>query len=93
MIVGDITREDVFSIFPFNNTVDRVTMKGKDIKNMLEASVSDLCADGTCYGSGFLQLSGLRVTYLVTDTNSGNRIQGRTNAFDLLHFCSKMNSI
>merc|ERR1711971_1319773 len=75
LIVGDITREDVFAVFPFNNTVDRVTMKGKDVKYMLEASVSDLCSDGTCYGSNFLQLSGLRVTYLVTDTNSGNRIQ------------------
>ena len=57
-------------------------MKGKDVKYMLEASVSDLCSDGTCYGSNFLQLSGLRVTYLVTDTNSGNRIQGRTHALD-----------
>ena len=73
--MGDITREDIFSVFPFNNTVDKVTMKGKDVKFMLEASVSDLCSDGTCYGSSFLQLSGLRVTYRVTDNNSGNRIQ------------------
>ena len=55
--------------------IDLFLIKGKDIKYMLETSVSDLCGDGSCYGSGFLQLSGLRVTYRVTDTNSGNRIK------------------
>ena len=58
-----------------NPQIDLFLIKGKDIKYMLETSVSDLCGDGSCYGSGFLQLSGLRVTYRVTDTNSGNRIK------------------
>ena len=31
LIVGDITREDVFAVFPFNNTVDKVTMKGRNL--------------------------------------------------------------
>ena len=61
LIQGDITREDVFAVFPFNNTVDKVTMTGKDIKYMLEHSVSDLCPNATCYASSFLQLSGIQV--------------------------------
>lgn len=31
---GDITKADVFEVFPFNNTVVLVNMKGKDIKSL-----------------------------------------------------------
>ena len=68
---------------PLSNSpqIDLFLIKGKDVKYMLETSVSGLCSDGSCY-SNVLQLSGIRVTYRVTDTNSGNRIKERcTNTF------------
>ena len=61
---------------PINNSpqIDLFLIKGKDIKYMLERSVSGLCSNGSCY-SNVLQLSGIRVTYRVTDTNKYNRIK------------------
>ena len=61
---------------PLSNSpqINLFLIKGKDVKYMLETSVSGLCSDGSCY-SNVLQLSGVRVTYRVNDTNSGNRIK------------------
>ena len=61
---------------PISNSpqIDLFLIKGKDIKYMLERSVSGLCSNGSCY-SNVLQLSGIRVTYRVTDTNKYNRIK------------------
>ena len=50
-------------------------MTGKEIRDMLEEAVSDLCPDKSCYAEGFLQVSGIKMTVLVTDDNAGNRIQ------------------
>ena len=50
-------------------------MTGNEIRNMLEEAVSDLCPNKTCYAEGFLQVSGIKMTVLVTDDNAGNRIQ------------------
>ena len=41
LVEGDITGEDIFNILPFNNTVDRLRMKGKDIKSCLEEIILD----------------------------------------------------
>ena len=46
-----------------NPQINLFLIKGKDIKKMLETSMGDM------------QLSGLRVTYRVNDTNYGNRIK------------------
>ena len=50
-------------------------MTGEEIRIMLEEAVSDLCPNQTCYAEGFLHLSGIKMTVLVTDDNAGNRIQ------------------
>ena len=46
-----------------NPQINLFLIKGKDVKKMLETSM------------GYMQLSGLRVTYRVNDTNYGNRIK------------------
>ena len=73
--IGELTYEDIFAILPFNNTIDHVIMKGEEIREILEEVVGDLCPNKTCYAQGFLQVSGIKMTVLVTETNSGNRIQ------------------
>ena len=50
-------------------------MTGEEIRIMLEEGVSDLCPNQTCYAEGFLHMSGIKMTVLVTDDNAGNRIQ------------------
>ena len=71
-----MTYEDVFSILPFNNTIDRITMTGGEILETLEEAISDLCANMTCNPEEFLQVSGIKMKAIVRDDNSGNRIAG-----------------
>ena len=71
---GSITREDVFNVMPFNNTVDKVTMDGFNLKELLEDYAYGLCANASCYAGTFLQMSGLRVTYDIYEDNAGNRV-------------------
>ena len=42
---GEITGEDIFNILPFNNTVDRVRLRGDKIRRILEENIADLCWD------------------------------------------------
>ena len=75
IIQGNIAGEDIFNVLPFNNTVDRLTMKGKDIRFQLEKAIEDLCPNKTCYSS-FLQVSkGVRLVYRIQAHNQGNRIE------------------
>ena len=75
LVEGNITGEDIFNVLPFNNTVDRLTMKGKDIRFQLEKAIEDLCPNKTCYSS-FLQVSkGVRLVYRIQAHNQGNRIE------------------
>ena len=41
--IGDITGEDVFSVLPFNNTVDLIQLTGRDIIEVLEWNIAGLC--------------------------------------------------
>ena len=75
ILKGELTYEDVFAILPFNNSIDRVTMKGIEIRDTLEDAVSSLCPNQSCSAGGFLQVSGIKMKVLVTDNNSGHRIQ------------------
>ena len=54
---GNITGEDVFSVLPFNNVVDRVVMNGAGMKTVLEGFAAGLCPDQSCYPGTFLQVS------------------------------------
>jgi 2',3'-cyclic-nucleotide 2'-phosphodiesterase (5'-nucleotidase family) len=71
---GEITGEDIFFVLPFSNIVDKVTIKGEDIKQLLEDYASQLCPTADCYAPTFLQMSGLRVVYDVFEDNMGNRV-------------------
>ena len=72
---GEITGEDVFGVIPFNNTVDRVVLAGRDIKAVLEWNVAGLCPNQTCEPAEFYQVAGLRVDYNIKGHNQGRRIQ------------------
>ena len=75
LVEGNITGEDIFNILPFNNTVDRVLMKGKDIKYKLEGVISGLCPNKTCYSSFWQVSKGIRLVLLIQSHNQGHRIQ------------------
>ena len=62
---GPVTFNDIFSVFPFGNTIATCEMTGQQILDALEFSVSSLPVE---FG-GFLQVSGLRFeAYLQTDS-------------------------
>ena len=60
---------------PWNNTIDRVTMKGYELIEILEDALSILSEDDNSYKDDFLQVSGIKMTVLVLNENAGNRIQ------------------
>lgn len=57
---GNITLANIFTVLPFGNALGIMDLKGSEIKEALEYSVKD--APTTAFG-GFLQVSGLKVTY------------------------------
>lgn len=73
LIAGEITKEDILNVMPFNNTVDKIKIKGEDLKTVLEENVYGLCPNQSCYSASLLQLSGLRVVYDIYDNNMGKR--------------------
>ena len=75
LVEGEITGEDVFNILPFNNTVDRLLMTGKDIRSKLEDVIKDLCPNQTCYSSFWQVSQGVRLLYKIQSHNQGHRIE------------------
>ena len=63
MVIGEITGEDMYNVLPFENTVDRLTMTGQDVKDVLEGYATGFCANSDCYPGTYLQMSGLHVVY------------------------------
>ena len=57
---GEITYRDIYQVSPFNNTVVLIKLSGRQIKEVLEQSVSG--------SAGFLQVSGLKFSYDVRRT-------------------------
>ena len=53
---GNITGEDVLSVLPFANVIDRLVMNGAGIKRVLEGFAAGLCPNQTCYPGTFLQV-------------------------------------
>ncbi len=84
---GVITYETLYTIHPFGNTAVIVKLTGKEIKQILEISASALKGKNDKYNpnertptGGFLQVSGLRVTYDLNQPptlidNKGNLIK------------------
>ena len=56
---GGLIRRDVYTLVPFSNAVVKVEVTGAALRQMLEHSLAQ--ADNQ--GGGFLQVSGVRVTY------------------------------
>ena len=64
--IGNISFSDMMGMMPFSNTVDLITLTGRDLKTILEFSARGLAmeekADGTLEvintKGGFLQVSG-----------------------------------
>ena len=71
---GEITGEDVFGVIPFNNTVDRVVLAGRDIRAVLEYNVASMCPNQTCEPVEFYQVAGLKVDFHIKGHNQGRRI-------------------
>jgi 2',3'-cyclic-nucleotide 2'-phosphodiesterase (5'-nucleotidase family) len=56
---GPLIRRDVYALLPFNNAVVKVELTGAALRQMLEHGLAQ--ADNQ--GGGFLQVSGVRLTY------------------------------
>lgn len=57
-LLGNITLADIYTVVPYANNIDVVTMKGSTIKSMLEHSVSDYDPFHPDPRGWFLQVSG-----------------------------------
>ncbi|MFH1038378.1 MAG: bifunctional UDP-sugar hydrolase/5'-nucleotidase [PVC group bacterium] len=62
---GPITRRDVFTVLPFNDTIITMELTGRQIRELIEQSLT--------MKKGMLQISGLRVEYSV-DRPEGKRV-------------------
>ena len=73
--VGNITYEDVLSVQPFDNTVDKVVMTGEGIKMSLEAAAASIDFNNPDGYPGFgYQVTGVRFNITVGPDNVNNRI-------------------
>jgi len=72
---GEITGEDVYYVMPFENTVDKLVLKGSELKKALERAASNLDPDDRDKYPGWgLQVAGMRLEIDVSPNNRGERI-------------------
>ena len=71
--IGNISFSDMMGLIPFTNTIDLITLTGKDLKSVLEFSAKGLVwTEGNISGKGsFLQVSGIlfRNLYYIININ------------------------
>ena len=60
-------------IIQCNACLFQVTIRGSNIKGLLEEYAAQLCPTADCYATTFLQVSGLRVVYTILEDNIGDR--------------------
>lgn len=70
----DITLGDLFTAFPYENTMDSIQLTGQHLRSVLEHSVSRSRSETKFVGQNMLQLAGLRVIYDVRRP-VGDRLQ------------------
>ena len=70
---GNVTMEDLLTSFPFSNTFDAISLRGRHIREALEHSVAKLNADGSGDNGRFLQVSGFKVV-IDTTKDVGSRV-------------------
>ena len=68
------TGEDIFNLLPFNNSVDRATIKGSGIIAILEVYAAKLCTNASCHVGAFPQVSGLKIVYDIYEDNKFDRV-------------------
>jgi len=61
--IGKIRMENIMTVFPFESTIDTMSLLGKHIREALEHGVKDFSEDGKNKEGGFFQISGLKVQY------------------------------
>lgn len=71
---GRITLEDILTVFPFQNTVDLIEIKGKHLREAFEFSVEGYDPKGFHLAGKFLQVSGIQVVYDIRRP-SGQRVK------------------
>lgn len=59
---GTLRMQNLFDMLPFDNRLVSISLKGRDLKRILEKSIS-AANDNPASSSNFLQISGLQVTY------------------------------
>jgi len=57
--VGPLTKRDVYGLLPFPDTVQKLEMRGRDLRAALEYSLAQTDREG----GGFLQISGIRLIW------------------------------
>ena len=55
---NDITMEDLLNVFPYENSIDVMELKGGTIRKVLEKSAKLLSPEKLNTGGGFIQVSG-----------------------------------
>ncbi|MDP8237144.1 MAG: 5'-nucleotidase C-terminal domain-containing protein [Candidatus Erginobacter occultus] len=66
LLQGPITRRDVYTVLPFDNSIVTLELAGGQIRELLEQSLT--------FKKGLLQISGLRVEYSL-EAPEGNRVR------------------
>ncbi|GFU12179.1 protein 5NUC [Includes: UDP-sugar hydrolase [Nephila pilipes] len=79
---GNVTFEDVISVAPFGNTMDVVALKGKYLRQVLETSMRDYDLDSIDPPGSFLQVSGMRLTYNVSEPVGSRLIEAYVRCAD-----------
>jgi len=74
---GSISLEDILTVFPFQNTIDLIEIKGKHLREAFEFSAKGYDPKGFHLAGKFLQVSGIRVVYDMRRPE-GNRVKTLT---------------
>ena len=80
----EVSEKNLTKILPFGNTIDIVTVTGKQLRQIMELSASALVAEGEHFDpafrvldGGFLQISGLKVVYDLKEKAASFDAEGR----------------
>ncbi|XP_021964441.1 snake venom 5'-nucleotidase [Folsomia candida] len=71
---GSISMDDILTVLPFSNTIDLIEIQGNHLREAFEFSVQDYDPKGFHLAGKFLQVSGMRVVYDITQPN-GKRVK------------------
>lgn len=76
--IGEITYNDIRSLFPFDNTIDSFELRGDHLKEVFEHAVEESWKPDKFVGKWLIQVSGVQVIYNLT-----NAVQNRVVAINV----------